>query len=126
MSEQIQIVTKRVGLPVQFEIIEHTLENMQKIVGGTLDSVRVREDIIMWVDDEGLLKESPLNLITYVDGKEVHHIAGDVFFAGIDDEGETISLTDEQIAWITNRFQIIGKAKDKKGNKYFVFGLFVK
>jgi hypothetical protein len=126
MVKTIQIITKRVGLPIQFETIEHTLENMQKIVGGSLDSVWLPENIIMWVDDEGLLKESPLNLITYVDGKEVHYIAGDVFFAGIDNEGETISLTEEQMVWIANRFRIVGKAKDKEEKEYFVFGLFVR
>jgi hypothetical protein len=126
MSKQIRIITKKVGEHLKFDTIEHSLENMQKLVGGTLDGVSLPERIVMWVDDEGLIKEKPINLITYVENQEVHHIAGDVFFTGIDEEGETVSLSDEQMVWITNRFKIVGKSKNKEGEEYFVYGLMVR
>jgi hypothetical protein len=122
---KIKVIHKKVGEQAVITEMEHSLENMQKMVGGTLDSVFLPQKIVMWVDDEGLLKESPINLVTYVEGYQVHHIAGDVLFTGIDDEGETISLTDEQIVAIINNFRIAGHSFNKKAEKYFVYALLV-
>lgn len=123
---EITIVSKKVGQPVVFEKMEHSLENMQEKVGGYIERVIIRDDIDMWIDEEGLLKENPkLNIITYVDGQEIHHIMGDIFFASHDEDGNTIGLNDEQMVWVANSLQIVGKTKTGDED-YFVFGFFVK
>lgn len=122
---KINVVTKRVGNPPVFEEMEHTLENMQAKVGGWLDVVRLPENIDMWVNDEGLINGMPLNLITYVENEQVHQICGDVLFTSHDEDANTIGLTERQIMWISNRFQIIGKVREGDLQQ-FVFGLIVR
>lgn len=49
----------------------------------------------IFVDDEGLLKENPLVSAYDVNGD--HCLVGNLFVVKVDDEGETISLTEEEI-----------------------------
>lgn len=122
----INILDKKVGENLSFSKMEHSLEAMQKRVGGYIKAVQLPMEIVMWLDEEGLLKEKPINLITYIEGEEVHHIVGDIFFTGVDEEGETISLNEEQMVWLTNSMKIIGKTKELNEDVfYFVYGLFI-
>jgi hypothetical protein len=126
MSNELTVITKKVGKQLVFEKMEHTLENMQAKVGGYLEAVSLPMDITMWVNDSGLIDGLPLNLIIFVEGEEVHHICGDVIFTSVDDEGETISLNKEQMTWIVNKTKVVGVTRDKEGREQFVFGLFVR
>ncbi|MCS0827407.1 DUF3846 domain-containing protein [Cytobacillus firmus] len=102
----------RLNVGSQIEVIEmvHSLEDMQAIVGGWLERVRITDDIDLWINEEGLLQELPLNFVTFVvkDGEPqpVHSIVGNVFFASHDEEGETISLNDIQIKRIKKMFSL--------------------
>lgn len=51
-----------------------------------------------YVDDEGLMKEPPIAL-TYIGGRE---LAGNILLIGHDDEGNSVSLTKEQIDIISS------------------------
>ena len=52
----------------------------------------------IYCDDEGLFKEdNKPAILTYSDGQLVEQIVGNVFIVNHNDEGETISLTDEEI-----------------------------
>lgn len=94
--------------------VEDKLETYQKIVGGYLEAVQFHSDIVMWLNEEGLLIELPHNFETVVvqNGviRPVHHIVGNVFFSSKDDEGNTTSLSDYQIDLIRNMFKHSRKA----------------
>ena len=83
--------------------IENTLEKCQEIVGGHIETVSfagLREKGILIVcNEEGLLigLEPNENLFPYF-------ICGDVFFTTYNDEGDFVSLSDEQVAYIFEHF----------------------
>lgn len=99
-----EIMIKKVGQEaVLVKDWEHSYENMKKIVGGYIECVSLPHGIDMWLNEEGLLEQLPLNLQTSMNGQVVHVIVGDVFFAGHDGEGETIGLTSGQQKFIRER-----------------------
>ena len=66
--------------------IPHTLDEMQRIVGGYIQAVYWFSDPVALVcDDEGKFKGAELN--RYIAGKDI--IAGTFFLAGIDEEDLT-------------------------------------
>ncbi len=80
---------------------DFTFEQMrEQFTSGYADSVKPRKldsKFFMVVDDEGLLNESPINLVgCYLYGTEIHGspIAGDIFLCA-DTGGEFASLSDE-------------------------------
>ena len=123
MEKTIRIISKKVGEKPVRQDMEHTLENMQKKVGGYLEVVRFPLGIDMWVNDEGLINGLPLNLVILKGGKVISHICGDVFFASADEEGETIGLNPAQVHWIRNNTQFVGIAKGKDELDYLVYGI---
>lgn len=108
--KEIRILVKNVGEKLEERTIDGELNTMQKIVGGILDVVGLPEGIDMWVDDEGLLKGSKVNLILIdsVSNNPLQYIVGNVFFASSDDEDETIGLSDEQVKWLKGNVIDIG------------------
>ena len=101
--------------------IKGDLESLQKEVGGSeiitlcpywpeLDEI----GIDLYADDNGMLVESPKYSLVEVDDKtgEIKYgVFGNVIFAGHDDDGNTIGLTDEQMAFITDHLKIAGYAR---------------
>ena len=97
------------------EIIPHTLENLQALVGGWLDVVRaggyLPDELAhtalakcdIWVNDEGLINNLPFNICLNVQAlteKRYEYagiLAGDIFLAGCDDEGNTTSIQLEDV-----------------------------
>ena len=97
-------------LQPEVKVIQHTLENLQGLVGGLLDVVRAgsylpealantalsKYDI--WVNDEGLINNLSFNICLNVQAlteKRYEYagiLAGDIFLAGRDDEGNTTSI----------------------------------
>lgn len=77
-----------------------TLSMLQAGVGGYVDVVRLPDGIDMWVGDEAAYTQ-PVNawasvLNGILDGQPV--IWGPVVFASSTADGETVSLSDEQVA----------------------------
>ena len=83
----------------QPEIVEMDrleLSDMQKLVGGYIEHMTLDRQIDLWFNEEGRLTGLPPNrLFTRFDGMEFD-ILGDAFITSSNEEGETISLTDEQ------------------------------
>jgi hypothetical protein len=83
------------------EVESYTLQtlhytDMQKLVGGYLETLSLAEGIDIWFNEEGRLTGLPLNrLITAASGAQFD-ILGDAFIAASTGEGETIGLTSEQ------------------------------
>ena len=99
-----KIITKEAGRPHETRTFEtFGLEEMQAIVDGYIEPIYVGHGVDMWLNDSGKLYNLPLNLVLGSDGEErkiLDTIQGDIFFAGSDDEGGTVGLTDEQIEWV--------------------------
>ena len=110
-NTMITVLHLRAGdLEPVIEIIPHTLENLQGLVGGWLDVVRAgsylpealadtalaKYDI--WVNDEGLVNQLPFNICLNrheLMAKRYDYagiLAGDIFLAGHDGDGNTTSI----------------------------------
>jgi len=106
----IRYMLKNIGEEMKMVEGDLPLEAMQKIVGGYLDVVRLPMDIDMWVNDEGLLDHLPLNIVlNWYDEKNVQPIVGNVFFAGHDENGNTVSLNDSQVVWLIHNLNPHGR-----------------
>ena len=97
-------------LQPEVKVIQHTLENLQGLVGGLLDVVRaggyLPDELAhtalakcdIWVNDEGLINNLPFNICLNVQAlteKRYEYagiLAGDIFLAGRDDDGNTTSI----------------------------------
>ena len=107
MKKMLKIVAIRCGEPPTVEEIEDTLEAEQKFVGGLIDIIPAfyPEDslgIDMVINDEGkILCLKPNRIIWH--GRD--WIAGDAFLVSYDEEGNLVSLSDEQIGICMERFQ---------------------
>ena len=96
MQEKITVLVKEPGKDARLERIVPTLETFRKLLKGHLESVWVKDNVYMYVDEEGKLKGKEPNF-RWRHGDTVVGTA--VFFAA-GDGGAEISLTDEQIAAI--------------------------
>jgi hypothetical protein len=114
---KIKVLAKKVGEELKLVEFEHSYDNMCKIVEGRLEVVGLPLDIDMWLNEEGLLEQKNVNVITFLSGRQVHQIVGNIFFAGHDEEGETISLTDEQMEWLKKFTVDCGYAKYNDGRE---------
>ena len=115
-TEMITVLHLRAGgLEPVIEVLPHTLKNLQGLVGGWLGVVRAgsylpetlantalsKYDI--WVNDEGLIDNLPFNICLNVQeltAKRYEYagiLAGDIFLAGHDDEGNTTSIQLEDV-----------------------------
>ena len=108
-----RVLTKEPGLPPNVEEISNGLEPMQKIVGGYIERVVLEaywpafegSNIDLFCDEEHKMKAGwherrNIDLPHPDTGKIFDSVAGNVFFCSHDDEGDSVSLTDEQIALI--------------------------
>lgn len=91
--------------------IEDDLDEFYRIIGNDCRSIDIPSrkvgskyfDII--VDDEGLLKSNPI--CTGIDAKTGDcMLFGTLIFTNTDDEGRTVSLTDEDIRIISNELAV--------------------
>ena len=88
-----------------------TLEMMQSAVGGSIETMtripsptRENVEIDAYVNEEGLLIELPVVMAVY-DEYGVRPFAGSIVFVGANDEGESVSLTEEEIDFIRARYR---------------------
>jgi hypothetical protein len=85
---------------------EESYKTMSEAVGGLIEAVDLSETLTMWCNEEGKVYGLPHNaLATKVFMRTFGHIdmiKGDVIITGgSDDEGDTLGLTDEQLAaWL--------------------------
>ena len=135
-TEMIKVLRLRAGdLEPVIEIIPHTLENLQGLVGGWLDVVRAggylpdelahtalaKYDI--WVNDEGLINNLPFNICLNVQAlteKRYEYagiLAGDIFLAGRDDEGNTTSIQLEDVPELKRVLQTLMLSNPERKEK---------
>lgn len=89
--------------------IEGDLKSLQTEVGGLITLANYYEEledhgIDVFADDEGLLKADPKTTLIITDKKKrmkvLTCLVGNLIFVSHDDEGNTLGLTDKQIAFI--------------------------
>lgn len=85
-----------------YELEEKSFEDYYPLLECETFDIQTRkfngEYLDIYCDDEGLFKEgNKPSIITFDNGKIVEQIVGNVFIVGHNNEGQTISLTDEQI-----------------------------
>jgi hypothetical protein len=106
--KNLTVVAVEVGKEPEIKTVEHTLEEMHKLVEGYIETVRVAEDILLIVNEEGMITDLPVNFHTLVIDrgvvKPVHQIHGNVFFVSVSGE-DFASLDKEQIQKVLKMFK---------------------
>ena len=93
-----KVVVKKPGKPAAVKVIDGTLEEMQAIVGGHIETVTVVDKIVCVCNEEGILRDLPYNFFL-----PPHFICGTAFFCGIDGD-DMVGLDDGWIDTILNHF----------------------
>ena len=89
-----KILFKEPNKEFETKEIENDLKTLQQLVGGYIEVIAYRDNIVIVLEEEGKIKGKKLNMCFYNDV-----LVGDCVFVGIKDE-DFISLTDEQIDMI--------------------------
>ena len=100
MKKALAITT--LGEVKMLDLSDKSLEKLQEAVGGWVQAIDLDADISMWCDEEGKIYSKPHNPFGQAFWEKsfgrTDYIVGDIVLTGgVDDEGETIGLTDEQI-----------------------------
>lgn len=112
MTKEIRVVIIESG-DKAIHVVEKfdcSLENLQEFVGGYVEAVRVNDSITIWVNEEGKMQGLEPNFyLTDEKGQPLDIVVGNALIAGTDSEGETVSLTEAELAEIKNRFLTRGQ-----------------
>lgn len=103
-----KVVVKKPLQEAEVKEIGEELENLQEIVGGYIECVNITDDILCVCNEEGKLEGLTPNFIL---GGDV--VVGDVFFCSLNDEGDFISLNDEQIELVMTAMHLLGLVKSE-------------
>jgi hypothetical protein len=99
--ETIKVLVKEPDHPPYVKEIENELPNMKAIVEGYIEFVTLSRTASLVCNEEGKLLGLPINVSLY----EIDDIiCGNFFICSVDNEGETISLSDADIEKYTKRF----------------------
>lgn len=89
---------------------EITLDTLQTAVNGCIEAVYLNDNIIMYCNEDGINLELPLNRFATSYGhfqkRIIGYIVGDVVFTKSDDNGDTISLSQDEINNIIDFIEI--------------------
>lgn len=111
--KKLTVLHVKVGQEPVVKTVDNTIEALQGLVEGYIETVRIADDLLLVVNEEGLLQHKPMNFMTFALRAEglvpVHEIVGDVFFVSWLGEDFT-SLDKLQIQRIKDMFKADGKA----------------
>ncbi len=96
--DTIKLLVKEPNKDPYVKEVEHTLENLQEIVGGYIECVPLpgADNIDIYLNEEGKLLHLPGNI--WLAGLGGDCVVGTCYMVGLDPKtGENISLTDKQI-----------------------------
>ena len=106
-EEKIKVILLEPGKLARVAEVEHTLDNLQRMVGGGLiePCYYFAEQVCVVCNDEGKINGMPLNRAVYSDDKQIIDIiAGPAFICACKGE-DFVSLSDEQIRRYKKRFR---------------------
>ena len=78
--------------------IESDFKSMQAVVGGLIEMVEVAEGLDVVINEESKINGMLPNRIWMVDGELADIFFGDFFVCSVNDDGESIGLTDEEVS----------------------------
>lgn len=84
MPDKIRIFIKRPDVAIEAIEVPNTLEALQELVGGYIEAINLFPNIVVIVNEEGVLKGLPFNM--YLGG---HWLCGPVLFVGVKGEDFT-------------------------------------
>lgn len=98
---------------VESREIDGSLASMQEIVGGLLVAVSLNEHLTIWVNEEGLGLGLPFNRIAteLLVGRwdDVYLVGTALITGGVDAEGETLPIRDQDLAVMMKINELINK-----------------
>ena len=94
-----RVVIKEVNKKPRIEDVENELSVFKDLVGGYIEVVRMEDDILLIVNEEGKMQGLPPNFST---GYVV--IVGTALFVSFDDKEDFTGLSDWQIESIMSKF----------------------
>ena len=109
------VVKKEVNKDFEIIEIEDDLRSYQEIIGGYIETIPFKENILMIVNEDGLSLNLPYNFSIKRDDHMVHPIVGNAVFVGFNGGSEFDSLSDEQLVFLKN-MRIL---KEETLNNYF-------
>lgn len=103
----VTIDTKGQAQTVALDAANELLDALQHAVGGYVDVVTLTKNVDMWVDEEGLLKNLPVNIVATHIARlfgRTHqvYLGPAVFTGGMDDQGTTLGLTEDNAEILMN------------------------
>ena len=106
----VRIVRKKVGQPAVEAHIGSGLDPMQSEVGGLIEAVWLNRDgLTLYCNEEGLLRGLPRNVglgVPLDAPLRTLWLHGDLFVGGVDAEGDSRSLTDDEVAYAMRLFAL--------------------
>lgn len=82
------------SLPIEMEI-NNDYRTIKGLIGGLIECPPIFSDVEIIIDEEGKLKQLPLNRILTNQGRIVDMLVGPIIIASYDEEGEMTSLSPE-------------------------------
>lgn len=114
MEKKLKVIVANVGELPEVKEIDNTTEARREIVGGWIESVMLGGNVVLWVNEEGMIRDLPINFLTFVQENHgllpVHEIYGNVFFTSLDESGDMCSLSDDDIDRIRFMFRMDRRA----------------
>lgn len=98
MAEEIRIMVKDVGKPVEVRTVSNDYNTFNKLVGGYLETLWCGMGVLAVFNEEGRRLGLPQN--ENVNG---YALLGTVFFCGVDGEGDLASLSFDQETFVKER-----------------------
>ena len=93
-----KVVVKRPGKPAAVKVIDGSLESMQDIVGGYIETFHIAQNVLCVVNEEGLVRDLPFNFTA-----PPFFVYGTAFFCGQQGE-DMVGLDEGWIDTILNHF----------------------
>lgn len=100
------IIIKPEDLPIQTKK-EINLQLLQDTVEGYIEALEILPNIVLWCNEEGKLRRFQDNIKIIKNGHMYDIIAGNAIITGVNAEGDTIPLTEDQRVYIMRRFSYI-------------------
>lgn len=108
--ENMTFMTMKAGEQPELQEFEIKTENdtyevVREAVGGYVEALRLSDTCVLWINEEGKLNNLEPNFyLMDRAGNKVDVVVGNVIFTGVNEEGSTVGLSQEDIELIQQRF----------------------
>ena len=97
-----QVLMYKVGQPPEVIDVEYELHAMQELIDGNLEVIGLGEGFILVADEEGRLKNRPVNRVIRLSGFNTT-IQGDFFICKAEGE-DFVGITDQEAIYAATHF----------------------